>query len=106
MTNLAWAMLGLFIFTVLGHIFWTIKDGADKGRRRKQRQDVAIAKYQTSAGLYEPIQNRQEYLVLLDRLDHFNATPELKEKAQRRIDEYEQTLEMIKFMQNHQSGDN
>jgi hypothetical protein len=101
MTNLAWAMLGLFLFTVAGHLFWTIKNGADRARRRKLRQDAATAKYQTASGLDEPIQNRQEYLALLERLDTFNATPELKAKAQQRIDEYEQKREMLKFMQNH-----
>ena len=104
MTNLAWAMLGLFIFVVLGNVYWTFKAGAERARRRRQRQEAAIAKYQTPAGLDEPIQNRQEYLVLLERFDAFSATPEHQAKAQQRLDEYEQKLEMVKFLQNQSSG--
>lgn len=96
-------MLALLIFAVLGNIFWTIKNAADKGRRRRQCKQAAKAKYQTAAGLDEPIQNRQEYLALIARLNHFNTSPELKEKAQRRIEEYEQKLTIIEFIKSNQS---
>ena len=101
MTNLAWAMLGLFIFAVLGNVYWTFKAGAERARRRKQKQKAAIAKYQTPAGLDESIQNRQEYLVLLERFDAFSTTPEHQAKAQQRLDEYEQKLETLRFLQSH-----
>lgn len=95
MTNLAWAMLALFAFVVIGDFIHKYRDHKKEIKRAQQKLDAAKERFKRRNPFNTALETYEDYQMAVMKIDEFEG--DLKTLGIKRIEEFEARLELLKF---------